>query len=165
MLGQQFGPFINLTMKKQSDTVSSQIHKSIRIVKASDGQCQSSNGPGFNSSILRRISIWGAADEAALDKAHPTMEVCQLPHSCFWQLRTSQLYGLRVWSDSCGGCIQLHLSWTNHKTVDWQLRKTVAHDKKKTLSLWKFSSLWMTSYERCERGGMSTKAVNETRDR
>ncbi len=44
--------------------------KSCRVVRASDRQCQSRNNPRFNPSILRRSGVWGAADEAVLDKVH-----------------------------------------------------------------------------------------------
>ncbi len=137
MLGQQFGPFINLTMKKQSDTVFNQIHKSIRIVRASDGQCQSPNSPGFHPSIHRRGGIWGAADEAALNKAHPTMEVYELPHSCLWQFRLRSCMAWQLW--------WLHTAapeLDKPQTVDWQLRKTVAHDKKTLICEYLVSCGW-----------------------
>ncbi len=90
VLGQQFGPFINLTMKKQSDIVFNHIHQTIRIVRASDSQCQSHSSPGFNPSILRRSGIWEAADEAALNKAQPTMEVLSVTSQLFLAASTSQ---------------------------------------------------------------------------
>ena len=37
------------------------------VVRASDCQCTSCNGPGFDPSIRRHSGIWGAADEAVLD--------------------------------------------------------------------------------------------------
>ncbi len=37
------------------------------VVRASDCQCTSCNGPGFDPSIRRRSGIWGAADEAVLN--------------------------------------------------------------------------------------------------
>ncbi len=46
------------------------IMRSSRVVRASDCQCQSLNGPGFDPSILRHSGIWGAADEAVLNKVH-----------------------------------------------------------------------------------------------
>jgi hypothetical protein len=42
--------------------------RSSRIVIASDSQCRSRNCPGFDTSILRHSEIWGAADEAVLNK-------------------------------------------------------------------------------------------------
>ncbi len=36
------------------------------VVRASDCQCTSCNGPGFDPSIRRHSGIWGAADEAVL---------------------------------------------------------------------------------------------------
>jgi hypothetical protein len=36
-------------------------------VRASDCQCTSCNGPGFDPSIRRHSGIWGAADEAVLN--------------------------------------------------------------------------------------------------
>jgi hypothetical protein len=44
--------------------------RSSRVVRAYDCQCQSRNSPGFDPSILRHNGIWGAADEAMLNKAH-----------------------------------------------------------------------------------------------
>ncbi len=37
------------------------------VVRASDCQCTSCNGPGFDPSIRRHRGIWGAADEAVLN--------------------------------------------------------------------------------------------------
>ncbi len=37
------------------------------VVKASDCQCTSCNGPGFDPSIRRHSGIGGAADEAVLN--------------------------------------------------------------------------------------------------
>ncbi len=34
------------------------------VVRASDCQCTSCNGPGFDPSILRHSGTWGAADES-----------------------------------------------------------------------------------------------------
>ncbi len=42
--------------------------RSSLVVRASDCQCTSCNGPGFNPSIRRHSGIWGAADEAVLSK-------------------------------------------------------------------------------------------------
>jgi hypothetical protein len=39
-----------------------------RVARASDSQCRSRNGPGFDPSILRHSGISGAADEAVLNK-------------------------------------------------------------------------------------------------
>jgi hypothetical protein len=41
--------------------------RSSRVVRASGCQCQSSNSPGCDPSILRHSGIWGAADEAVLN--------------------------------------------------------------------------------------------------
>ncbi len=41
--------------------------RSSLVVRASDCQCTSCNGPGFNTSIRRHSGIWGAADEAVLN--------------------------------------------------------------------------------------------------
>jgi hypothetical protein len=38
------------------------------VVRASDCQCTSCNGPGFDPSIRRHSGILGAADEAVLNK-------------------------------------------------------------------------------------------------
>ncbi len=37
------------------------------VVRASDCQCTSCNGPGFDPRIRRHSGIWGAADEAVLN--------------------------------------------------------------------------------------------------
>jgi len=39
-------------------------------VRAYGCQCQGRNNPGFDTSILRRSGIWGAADEAVLSNVH-----------------------------------------------------------------------------------------------
>ncbi len=41
--------------------------RSSLVVRASDCQCTSCNGPGFDPSIRRHSEIWGAADEAVLN--------------------------------------------------------------------------------------------------
>jgi hypothetical protein len=41
--------------------------RSSLVVRVSDCQCTSCNGPGFDPSIRRHSGIWGAADEAVLD--------------------------------------------------------------------------------------------------
>ncbi len=41
--------------------------RSSLVVRASDYQCTSCNGPGFDPSIRRHSGIWGAADEAVLN--------------------------------------------------------------------------------------------------
>ncbi len=41
--------------------------RSSLVVRASDCQCTSCNGPGFAPSIRRHSGIWGAADEAVLN--------------------------------------------------------------------------------------------------
>ncbi len=41
--------------------------RSSLVVRASDCQCTSCNGPGFEPSIRRHSGIWGAADEAVLN--------------------------------------------------------------------------------------------------
>ncbi len=40
--------------------------RSSLVVRASNCQCSSCNGPGFDPSIRRHSGIWGAADEAVL---------------------------------------------------------------------------------------------------
>jgi hypothetical protein len=42
--------------------------RSSLVVRASDCQCTSCNGPGFDLSIRRHTGIWGTADEAVLNK-------------------------------------------------------------------------------------------------
>ncbi len=41
--------------------------RSSLVFRASDCQCRSCNGPGFDPSIRRHSGIWGAADEAVLN--------------------------------------------------------------------------------------------------
>ncbi len=41
--------------------------RSSLVVRASDCQCTSCNGPGFDPSIRQHSGIWGAADEAVLN--------------------------------------------------------------------------------------------------
>ncbi len=41
--------------------------RSSLVVRASDRQCTSCNGPGFDPSIRRHSGIWGAADESVLN--------------------------------------------------------------------------------------------------
>ncbi len=41
--------------------------RSSLVVRTSDCQCTSCNGPGFDPSIRRHSGIWGAADEAVLN--------------------------------------------------------------------------------------------------
>ncbi len=41
--------------------------RSSLVARASDCQCTSCNGPGFDPSMRRRSGIWGAADEAVLN--------------------------------------------------------------------------------------------------
>ncbi len=43
------------------------VRKSSLVVRVSDCQCTSCNGPGFDPSIRRHSGIWGAADEAVLN--------------------------------------------------------------------------------------------------
>ncbi len=50
--------------------------RSSLVVRASDCQCTSCNGPGFDPSIRRHSGIWGAADEAVLNKKHFFAETC-----------------------------------------------------------------------------------------
>ncbi len=42
--------------------------RSSLVVRASDCQCTGCNGPGFDPSIRRHSGIWGAADEAVLNR-------------------------------------------------------------------------------------------------
>ncbi len=44
--------------------------RSSLVVRASDCQCTSCNGPGLDPSIRRHSGIWGAADEAVLNIVH-----------------------------------------------------------------------------------------------
>ncbi len=44
--------------------------RSSLMVRATDWHCNCCNGPGFDRSIRRNSGIWGAADEAVLNKVH-----------------------------------------------------------------------------------------------
>ncbi len=48
--------------------------RSSLVVRASDCQCTSCNGPGFDPSIRRHSGIWGAADEAVLNNVRRKKE-------------------------------------------------------------------------------------------
>ena len=52
--------------------ITSRLHfiRSSRVVRESDSQCRSRNCPGFDLSVLRHSGIWGAADEAVMNKVH-----------------------------------------------------------------------------------------------
>ncbi len=56
--------------------------RSSRAVRASGCQCQSRNSPEFDPRILRYSGIWGAADEAVLNKKKnpkiPVLEVLEV---------------------------------------------------------------------------------------
>ncbi len=52
--------------------------RSSRVVSASDCQCPSRNSPGFDPGILRHRGIWGAADEAVLNKEF-TKKILKIP--------------------------------------------------------------------------------------
>ncbi len=56
-----------LVQKSTAASVSTWM-RSIWVVRASDCQCRSRNSPRFDPSILRHSEIWGAADEAVLNK-------------------------------------------------------------------------------------------------
>ncbi len=49
--------------------------RSSLLVRASDCQCTSCNGPGFDPSIRRHSGIWGAADEAVLNIVRKKIEI------------------------------------------------------------------------------------------
>ncbi len=86
--------------------------RSSLVVRASDCQCTSCNGPGFDSSIRRHSGIWGAADEAVLNivlnkkrknppKKYFKKSIC-MDHRLNRKLDLLSLFGLHVtW------CVQL----------------------------------------------------------
>ncbi len=45
------------------------------VVRASDCQCTSCNGPGLDPSIRRHSGIWGAADEAVLNTVRKKFKI------------------------------------------------------------------------------------------
>ncbi len=51
----------------QNGSIVPLLMRSSLVVRASDCQCTSCNGPGFDPSIRRHSGIWGAADEAVLN--------------------------------------------------------------------------------------------------
>ncbi len=64
--------------------------RSSLVVRASDCQCTSCNGPGFDPSIRRHSGIWGAADETVLNivrkKNPPKIWKIVLCFSCYWHV-------------------------------------------------------------------------------
>ncbi len=67
--------------------------RSSLVVRASDCQCTSCNGPGFDPSIRRHSGIWGAADEAVLNIVLNKREISLVDslclaffeeHGCIW---------------------------------------------------------------------------------
>ncbi len=66
----------------------------VAIVRASDSQCRSRNCPGFDPSILRHSGIWGAADEAVLNKVHTIVRAtCHwVEHAALRYKQVSQLF-------------------------------------------------------------------------
>ncbi len=56
--------------------------RSSLVVRASDCQCTSCNGPGFDPSIRRHSGIWGAADEAVLNIVRKKRE--KIPQKIFF---------------------------------------------------------------------------------
>ncbi len=63
--------------------------RSSQVVTASDCQCISCNGPGFDPSIRRHSGIWGAADEAVLNivrkKKNPPKKYIYIKSSLFFR--------------------------------------------------------------------------------
>ncbi len=57
--------------------------RSNRVFGASDSQCLSRNCPGFDPSTLRHSRIWGAADEAVLNKVG-TLKKYYAQYCGFW---------------------------------------------------------------------------------
>ncbi len=66
--------------------------RSSLVVRASDCQCTSCNGPGFDPSIRRHSGIWGAADEAVLNIVWRKNK--KSPKK-YWK-KKSQKYGFRI---------------------------------------------------------------------
>ncbi len=68
--------------------------RSSRVLKASDCQCQNRNSTGFDPSILGHSGIWGAADEAVLNKVLKKSEQkkefknLRCRGRCWWWCRT-----------------------------------------------------------------------------
>ncbi len=71
--------------------------RSILVVRASDCQCTSCYGPGFDPSIRRHSGIWGAADEAVLNivrtkrKKSPKKILKKKNWQKMWELTKRQL--------------------------------------------------------------------------
>ncbi len=75
--------------------------RSSLVVRASDCQCTSCNGPGFDPSIRRHSGIWGAADEAVLNivrkknKKNPPKKILLKKRyvKAFWKQRVTYQSG------------------------------------------------------------------------
>ncbi len=61
--------------------------RSSLMVRASDRQCTSCNGPGFDPSICRHSGIWGAADEAVLNIVRKNINKNLDPHQIKIRIR------------------------------------------------------------------------------
>jgi hypothetical protein len=75
--------------------------RSSREIRASDCQCQSRNGPGFDRSILWHSGIWGEADEAVLNKVHnkriKKIHLLKLADWSWEYINRSQIHECRKW--------------------------------------------------------------------
>ncbi len=71
--------------------------RSGREVRASDNQCRSRNFPGFDPSILRHSGIWGATDEAVLNKVLKKIPpFLKVPYCGFGSSRIPNVFKLYV---------------------------------------------------------------------
>ncbi len=83
------------------------------VVRASDCQCTSRNGPGFDPSIRRHSGIWGAADEAVSNivkkiKKSPPQKKIKKSHTDTWMWcgnwdwgRAIPFLGIHKWDFRC----------------------------------------------------------------
>jgi hypothetical protein len=86
--------------------------RSSLVVRASDCQCTSCNGPGFDPSICRHSGIWGAADEAVLnivrkkEKKSPQkiLKKKKIRYICFWPMFLYVWAVLRILQSSSKNC-------------------------------------------------------------
>ncbi len=73
--------------------------RSSLVVRASDCQCTSCNGPGFDPSIRRHSGIWGAADEAVLNIVR--IKKRKNPPEKYWEKKNGPASSLLLFCHSC----------------------------------------------------------------
>ncbi len=87
--------------------------RSSLVVRASDCQCTSCNGPGFDPSIRRHSGIWGAADEAVLNIVRKKFK--KSPPKIYIKNTLSTLLSLAVF---CSNTSLSRLPWCQAKSEE-----------------------------------------------